>query len=726
MVAGLPGGYSTFLAGSRAVKQKGAKMRLHVPRKRGEIFLSNFHLNCNFLLLAAALLLIMYGFLPSQANAADVTLGWEASTQAQVAGYKLYYRNGGSQYKSADVGNVTRYTLQELPEGSTHTFAASAYDSSGNESALSQTLTFTIPTQSESPVAYDGTLTVVEGNSATGVLIASDANGDPLTYSIVSAPSMGKVVLSNSTDGSYSYSANTNVSGTDSFTFKVNDGKVDSNTATVTVSITRVNHAPVAQDDSATTNEGQSVTINVLANDSDTDGDTLSISSVGKPHHSTVSVLGNNVIYTPVSGFTGTESFSYTITDGHGGTATAQVIVTVVGVSPVNHRPVASNGLLTVTQDSTASGMLAANDPDGDPLQYIILTNGSKGSVRLTNSNTGVYTYTPNAGATGTDTFTFKANDGQLDSNTGTVTVTISQKIVLALNAGGLDYVDADGTLYQADTWFTGGNVGTTTRAINGTNDDVLYQSERKGNFTYNLPLEDGNYLVTLKFSEYWFRDPGKRIFNVSLEGVQAISNLDLFSESGYCGVYDVQWPVTVEDGVLDIEFLSVVNNAKLSAILVERVTDEAPQPQPKEVVFALNAAGSQYVDANGTVYEPDMWFTGGSIGTTTRAINGTNDDVLYQSERKGNFTYNLPLEDGNYLVTLKFSEYWFRDPGKRIFNVSLEGVQAISNLDLFSESGYCGVYDVQLPVTVEDGVLDIEFLSVVNNAKLSAILVEK
>jgi hypothetical protein len=149
------------------------------------------------------------------------------------------------------------------------------------------------------------------------------------------------------------------------------------------------------------------------------------------------------------------------------------------------------------------------------------------------------------------------------------------------------------------------------------------------------------------------------------------------------------------------------------------------PSPVPSEEMMAVNAGGSQYTGADGTVYEADAGFSGGNIYTTTAAIAGTTADRLYQSERYGNFSYKIPVANGDYLVTLKFAELYWSQVGQRVFNVSMEGKVVLSNLDLVAKVGPKAAYNVTLPVTVTDGVLTIGFQSVVNNAKVSAIRVE-
>jgi hypothetical protein len=140
---------------------------------------------------------------------------------------------------------------------------------------------------------------------------------------------------------------------------------------------------------------------------------------------------------------------------------------------------------------------------------------------------------------------------------------------MLAVNAGGPKYVATDGTVYQADSQFTGGNTYTTSAKITGSSNPVLYKSERSGNFSYNIPLANGSYLVTLKFAEIYWTQVSQRVFNVLAQGKKVVSNLDLVAKVGPNAAYDVTTRVYVTNGVLILTFQSVVDQAKVSAILV-------------------------------------------------------------------------------------------------------------------------------------------------------------
>jgi VCBS repeat-containing protein len=183
----------------------------------------------------------------------------------------------------------------------------------------------------------DTTLTAA---AASGVIANDNDNeNDDLTATLLTSPSHAASFTLNP-DGSFSYTPAANFHGSDSFTYKANDGTVDSNIATVTITVNPVNDAPDAVNDpNATTSFLSPLTIMVLANDTDVDGDTLTITGVTQPAKGAVTIAADkkSVLYTPVKGFAGTFSFTYTLSDGTlSDTATVTVAVTAPG--PVRRR----------------------------------------------------------------------------------------------------------------------------------------------------------------------------------------------------------------------------------------------------------------------------------------------------------------------------------------------------------------------------------------------------
>ncbi|WP_243373430.1 malectin domain-containing carbohydrate-binding protein [Geotalea sp. SG265] len=285
-----------------------------------------------------------------------------------------------------------------------------------------------------------------------------------------------------------------------------------------------------------------------------------------------------------------------------------------------------------------------------------------------------------------------------------------------AVDCGGAAYTDAAGTIYGTDKAFSGGSTGKTTAAIAGTTDDLLYQSERWGNFSYSIPVANGSYTLTLKFAEIYFSSAGQRVFSVTVNGQTVISNLDIYAKVGKNTAYDVVIPVNVTNGAINIGFTSTKDYGKISAIRIV----------PSALLFATNSGGAQFTDSTGNPYQADGNFKGGYAAKTTAAIAGTTDDTLYQSERWGNFSYTIPAANGNYLVTLKFAEIYFSAAGQRVFNVAINGQTMISNLDIYAKVGKNTAYDVSVPVVVTNGAITITFTSTKDYGKVSAILIQK
>ena len=191
---------------------------------------------------------------------------------------------------------------------------------------------------SESPIANDDQYSVNEDvtltiDAANGVLgNDTDIDGDNLTSVLVDAPSNGNLTLN--TDGSFEYVPNANFNGTDSFTYQANDGELNSEPATVTITVNSVNDTPEAVEDQYSVNENDTLIIEaadgVLGNDTDIDGDNLTVVSNTEPSNGTLNIDSDGgFIYTPFVDFSGEDSFEYTISDGNGGTSTATVTIIV-------------------------------------------------------------------------------------------------------------------------------------------------------------------------------------------------------------------------------------------------------------------------------------------------------------------------------------------------------------------------------------------------------------
>lgn len=205
------------------------------------------------------------------------------------------------------------------------------------------------------------------------------------------------------------------------------------NNANITIESPVVNATPVANDDSfVVTQDSNGASLAVLSNDSDSDGDMLSISSVGSFNNGgSATISAAALLYTPANGFTGTETFTYSVSDGEGGTASATVTVTIT--ESINTEPVANADNYSVAQNAAARSLPVLgndSDADGDSLSIASITNISNGGT-ATITNTTI-SYQPAAGFSGTETFVYTVVDGRGGMATATVTVTVT-----ALSTGG-------------------------------------------------------------------------------------------------------------------------------------------------------------------------------------------------------------------------------------------------------------------------------------------------
>ncbi len=310
-------------------------------------------------------------------------------------------------------------------------------DAAGNVYAgISNATTLNFQVSNSAPVASPDSASVLEDNAVDIRVLTNDTDLDSelnaASVSVVTAPLNGNTSVNTGT-GVITYTPKANFNGSDSFTYAVEDVfSALSNVATVTITVTPVNDAPMAVADLANTPEDNAVSIDVAANDTDIDvGDSVdpnSIVIVQAPAHGTAELVNGQVLYTPHLDYNGSDSFSYTIVDQNG--ATSNVATVIVNVTGVNDLPVAAKDTAIVAEDESVDIDVLANDSDVDgTLQNTrvqVLSNPANGTTSV-DALTGVITYTPTANFHGSDTFTYvvQDNDGGT-SNQATVTVTVT------------------------------------------------------------------------------------------------------------------------------------------------------------------------------------------------------------------------------------------------------------------------------------------------------------
>jgi photosystem II stability/assembly factor-like uncharacterized protein len=300
--------------------------------------------------------------------------------------------------------------------------------SDGTLESGAATVTIVVSAVNDLPVVSGQSVTTDEDAPVAITLAGSDTDGDTLTYTVVAGPTKGELT---GTAPNLVYVPNSDVSGTDSFTFQVNDGTADSGLATVSITVNAVNDAPVAGALAVKTDEDTGAMITLQGFDAE--GATLTYTVVRQPANGVVSGEGANVEYAPNPDFNGTDSFTYKVSDGALDSSTVTVAITV---SSIADGPVALTQTVKAVQGNSAAVTLKAYDGDKDTLTYTVASQPKQGTLSGTAPN---LVYTANADAKGTDSFTFRVNDGTSDSGLATVLIVIGE-------ASNLSIKSSDGT----------------------------------------------------------------------------------------------------------------------------------------------------------------------------------------------------------------------------------------------------------------------------------------
>ncbi|SDG18976.1 Ig-like domain-containing protein [Alloyangia pacifica] len=283
------------------------------------------------------------------------------------------------------------------------------------------------------PVAEDDAAETDEDVAVTIDVLAndSDPDGDALTVTtatVTGGDSIGTVAINE--DGTLTFTPAADYNGDAEITYTVEDPAGNSATGHVAVTVYPVNDDPEAVDDYVTTGSGTPVTLAPMDNDTDVDGDTLTITGVGEPANGTVTLNADGTVtYTPNEGHTGEDSFTYTIDDGNGGTDTGTVTVnTGIPTDPTggeNTPPDAVNDLYNTTGTSTATFDPTVNDSDADGDALTITGIGDPTNGTATLNEDGTVSYTAEEGFEGFDSFSYTIDDGNGGTDTAYVTVEV-------------------------------------------------------------------------------------------------------------------------------------------------------------------------------------------------------------------------------------------------------------------------------------------------------------
>ena len=325
---------------------------------------------------------------------------------------------------SADSGTalIVENQIQYAPAPDANGEATVTYSIKDAQDAnATSTLSITILPINDAPFATADTATMDEDAAPITIDVLandSDVDGDSLVISTASADIGTATIVNNQIQ----YTPAANANGVATVIYTASDNKGGTASSTLAIAINPINDAPVATADTATIDEDAApITIDVLANDSDVDGDSLVISNA-TADVGAVSVVNNQIQYTPAAHANGVATVTYTASDNNGGTASSTVAITI---NPINDAPVATADTATMDEDAapiTIDVLANDSDVDGDSLA-ISTASADVGTATIVNNQ---IQYTPAANANGVATVTYTASDNNGGTASSTLAITIN------------------------------------------------------------------------------------------------------------------------------------------------------------------------------------------------------------------------------------------------------------------------------------------------------------
>jgi VCBS repeat-containing protein len=531
-------------------------------------------------------------------------------------------------------------------ESAQDAFSYTASDGTASDSA---TLTVTVNGANDAPVANDDSASTTEDSAGvSGNVLANDTDVDGEALTVASAGTYvgtyGTLVLA--ADGSYTYTPGAGAqaldvgeSAQDVFTYAASDGTA-SDTANLTVTVTGLNDAPVANDDTAATDENSPVSGNVLANDTDVDVETLTVTNAGTfigAYGTLVLAANGSYTYTPGAaaallntGQSANDVFTYVASDGTA-SDTATLTITVNGLSGA---PNANDDTATTTENSSVSGNVLANDtdPEGDTLTvdnpgtYV----GTYGTLTL--GANGSYTYVPNAAADGLavgesaqDVFSYTASDGS-QSDSATLTVTVNGVNDAPTITGG----DFTGSAEEIPDGYPGENVAIHTDSGNITFSDVDVTDTHSASFTPQGAFYLGTFSLDavdqMGDSVGWDFTVSDAALEGLSEGEVRIQNYTIQVSDGHGGTDSQVVTITITGAGVGVGPQSVwyIDNSAVGS------TNVGTEANPFTSIAAFNSA-------QGTLGGPQA-------GNTVHLLAGTGTGVYAEAD-------GINLLDGQILV---------------------------------------------------------------------------
>ena len=493
----------------------------------------------------------------------------------------------------------------------------------GTADSAPATVSLTVAPVNDAPVAAAQSRSTPEDTALSVTLSGSDIEDQALSYTIVTPPTKGTL---SGTAPALTYTPSANTSGADSFTFKVNDGTADSAVATVSLTVSAVNDAPVAAAQGLSTAEDTAVALTLAGND--VENEALTYTIVTPPTKGTLSGTAPALTYTPAANENGADSFAFKVNDGTADSALATVSLTVI---PVNDLPSATAQAVETIFGVAVPITLAGTDVETTSLTYTVVTTPTHGTLTGT---APALLYTPNSGYQGPDGFTFKINDGTADSAAATVAITVQPSAApTAFLFNSTTSNTSPGTTWSAGTYWTAIPVGAPTTTLtfgNGatlTAGQTVFTSNDLGNFTLNRlnmnyagPASGTFPSLTLSTGPLTFASNGALAPVIELGATGGATNKPYLI---FAGAVTFASPTTIS-GASDALFTGTLANAGAASV-------------------TKTGAGTLRVESNNVAYTGDFSVSagvlqignnsaGGDLGTGTITLGGSGSLTVRKS----------------------------------------------------------------------------------------------
>jgi len=493
----------------------------------------------------------------------------------------------------------------------------------------------TEPEPPQLPTVQNINLEGVEDTPITFTLLGTDPQGLSLTYSISTQPENGNVVINNTVG---TYTPNANYNGSDTFYYLASNSGGNSNIGTVAINIAAVDDQPNTMDVNVTTDEDNSVSFNLQAEEYD--GDNIDFNITGNPSNGTVTITGTNATYTPNQDWNGTDTFNFEAVDSNNRSVLNNATATII-VNPINDAPTIEevNGI-EVNWNNFIDFDLTGNDLEGDELTFEIVTDPSKGTITLTNGY--IVRFSADSDDSGQDYFSYRAYDGELYSDTKNVNVFVRDGYIYfdisSSNDQSYDSIVLNNNIIHAGYSYDGSTMSALLLESDDEGNKLSEQVFNNGVSFYSVNETSDGGLIASGTGPNPFVTGGKPLAIMKLDSnLQEIwtvtPNLDIFENQTNQGFF----PETIETNEGDYIAAGRINDSVGEHFTVVKLDNAGSVIWAKKLMRGEAKAVIQSTSNDGFL-----------VGGRNHIPNVERDNYIIKINNDGDIVWELKLGTGN------------------------------------------------------------------------------